>query len=75
MILEEKFFYTICFSFFAIAVWFTSNTGNNLKLPGGPAMWDIPGLFWDEDGTLKKYTKPFFSLVFLFLIIAVWIFG
>ena len=76
MSIEEKTIFTIFFSMFAIAVWFTSSTGNDLGLPRWFAnIWACPGPLFDEDGIMRKYTKLGFSTFFVLLILAVWIFG
>ena len=71
MTIDEKIICTVLLSVFAVAVYFTKHMKGTDSFSYGSMLQ----FFFNEDGTEKNFTKPFFIIFFLIWIPILWIFG
>jgi len=75
MYLEEKIIASGFMFIFAIAVWFTSHSKGMKGLANPSHWWWAPhNSLFKKDGTEKKYTKLFYSIIFILWGLSFWIF-
>jgi hypothetical protein len=75
MYLEEKIIASGLMFIFAVVVWHTSHPKGMRGLANPSHWWWLgPNFLFKKNGTEKKYTKLFFSLIFVLWGISFWLF-
>jgi len=73
MYIEKKIIYTVLLVLFSIAICFVDRKANRLPTWKDHPLFGYPGLFLNEKGTMRKWTKLGFVLFFCFWIFVIWV--